>query len=548
MMDFMKLKYKAKTIPKSLGELQDILLKNRGIEDKDSFFTVTSPFELSLSEVELDREQLDGVLLRLKKAKENNEYIVIFGDYDADGISASAILWQALFKLGFNVKPFIPHRTKHGYGVSIKAIKEVIEDKKPDLVITVDNGIVAHEPIKYLRDLGIDVVVTDHHHPEKKDDNLIYPPANYIFHSTKLCGATVAWMLVRELDQEMARQSLDLCALATVADQVPLVGANRSFVIAGIEAIKTTQRLGLKKLLEKTVKDIDGINTDTIGYIIAPRINAVGRLGEGVVALRLLCTESNSQATRLVDEVIKVNEQRKTLTYELLKQAEETVMEQKDENIIITASEEYHEGILGLIAGSLLQKYAKPVIAIKLAKKEAKASVRSVAGINIVEFLRQIKDDFLTIGGHPLAGGFSFEVVKFAEVKHKLFALAQEQFSEDLLVKELAVECVLPLSLINEEVVEMIESFKPFGQQNPKPIFEVRNVSIQEVSSMGKNGEHLRIMVGNKDHYLKAIGWRMGKLSKQLELDDKVTVVGTLGFNVWNNRKSIQMILEEIIN
>jgi len=542
----MKLKYRSDDIPKSLGELEDILLKNRGIKDKASFLKLVNPMDISLSDVDLDEEQLKGVLARLQKAKDDNEYIVIFGDYDADGISASAILWQALFKLGFNVKPFIPHRTKHGYGVSVKAIDEIVKDKKPDLVITVDNGIVAHEPIKYLKNLGIDVIITDHHQPEQEEGKNIYPSADYVFHSTKLCGATVAWMLVRELDKEMAEESLDLCALATVADQVPLVGASRSFVKFGIEAMKKTSRVGLRVLLEKIVKDIDGLNTDTIGYIIAPRINAVGRLSEGVVALRLLCTTSRSQASRLVEEVIQTNEKRKSLTYELVKQAENLVQEQLDENIIIVASKEYHEGILGLIAGSLLQKYAKPVIAIKIDDEIGKASVRSVQGVNIVEFLRKIKDDLLTVGGHPLAGGFSFEIEKLEEIKKKLFAMAKEDFAEELLVKEVAVECVLPASLISEEAIELIESLKPFGQQNPKPVFEIRNVEIQDISSMGKNGDHLRAMLGSKDHSLKTIGWRMGKLANEYEIDDKVSVVGSLGFNVWNGRRSIQMILEDI--
>jgi len=556
----MKWNLKLDKIPTDLISLKKIILKNRGIiSNQDDFFNPKDPMDITFKEVGIDEKQLKLIIQRIKKAKKDKQYIVIFGDYDADGISATAILWEALYSMGCDVKPFIPSRKKHGYGVSIKAIDHIISSRKPDLIITVDNGIVAHEPISYLKNKNIDVIITDHHQPETKKGKVIFPNADFILHSNKLCGATVAWMLAREINalsttnKNLSKDSLDLCGIATIADQVSLLESNRSFAKAGLEAIKKTNRIGLKLLLKETVKDLESFNSDSVGFVIAPRINAMGRLEEGIIALRFLCTKSKRQAQDLLEILLETNERRKNLTYELLIFAEKQIEAIQNENILITYSENYHEGILGLIAGSILEKHNKPAIAISIDGELGKASVRSIPGLNIVDLLRKIREDLLEVGGHPMAAGFSFQVSKLEIIKSKLFKLAKETIVESQLIKTIEAECVLPLKLIDVELIKLIETFEPFGQDNRKPLFEVRDLEILEISAMGKEGAHLRLKLGAiKDKEVqssiifKAVGWRMGSLINDFTLRDKISVIGSLEFNVWRDKKLIQMILKDI--
>ncbi len=556
----MKWSLKSNKTPKNIKELKKIIFDNRKIEENEkTFFNPTHPLKITLEEVGIDETQLKLILKRIKKAQKNKEYIVIFGDYDADGVCATAILWQTLFKMGCDVKPFIPHRKKHGYGVSIKAIDAIVAERKPDLIITVDNGIVAHEPVDYLKNLGVDIIITDHHQPENESGKDVFPKADFILHSAKLCGATVSWMLAREINasedmENLSSDSLDLCGIATIADQVKLYGANRSFAKFGIEAVKKTKRIGLKLLIDKTIKDIDSIDSDTVGFAIAPRINAMGRMSDGIIALRFLCTKSKKQAEELVSVLIETNDDRKSLTYELLNHAEKQIEAIREEHILITHSDHYHEGILGLIAGAILERHSKPAIAISIGKNFAKASVRSVPGVNIVEFLREIRDDLLEVGGHPMAAGFGFEPSKLEKIKARLFKLARETISKDKLIKQIKSECVLPFELLEEDTVELIQSFEPFGQGNRRPLFEIKDIAVKEISSMGKDGFHLRMLLNNSSEAesnqqqktIKAIGWRMGNFKNEFNQGDKVSVVGSLEFNVWNGKKSLQMILKDI--
>lgn len=550
---------KSKTVPKNIAELKKILVENRDIDsNQKDFFNPQHPMDLKFSDVNIDKDQVKSVVKRIKQAKKNKEYILIFGDYDADGISATAILWQTLYEMGCDVKPFIPNRKEHGYGVSSKAIDEIISDRKPDLLITVDNGIVAHKPISYLKNQAIDVIVTDHHQPEMEMGKPVFPNADYVIHSSRLCGATVAWMLARELNassksgKEFSESLLDLCGIATIADQVKLIGPNRSFAKFGLKAIQETTRVGLRLLIKKIVRDPKSITSDTVGYILAPRINAVGRMADGIVALRFLCTKNKTQAKNLADVLIEINDNRKNLTYELLSHAEDQTKDSKDESIIIAHSDHYHEGILGLIAGAMQERHHKPAIAISLENGLARASARSIPGVNIVNMLREIRDELVEVGGHPMAAGFGFKVENLDSIKKRLFALAKETISETDLIKKIEPECVLPYKLVSDELIDAIDDFRPFGQGNHQPIFEIDSLNVLEVSTVGNQSAHLRLSLSvsidkknNLPISIKAIGWRMGRRSGNIKPGDKISVIGKIEHNVWNGNKSIQMVLDD---
>lgn len=556
----MKWEKKTTKIPKDIVQLQEIIFKNRGIPEDSAteFLNPIQPEKLQIKSLGFNEPEFKKGLKLIKKTLQNDEKIVIFGDYDVDGICASAILWQVLFKLykeenpeGINHPvPFIPHREKHGYGISQLAIDEIIESHAPKLIITVDNGIVAHDPIAYARKKGIEVIVTDHHMPEVIDKKPVYPVASHCIHTTQLCGATVAWMITRELDFDLAKRLLDLAGIATIADQVPLLGANRSFARYGIAELQKSTNIGLLELFKSAGINQKEISEGTIGFVIAPRINAMGRLEHGLDALRLLCTQNKKQASDLAGLLTQTNFSRQDITKQMLDEAQLQVVEHSEQNIIIVFSDTFHEGILGLIAGGLVEKYNKPAIAISVGSELAKASARSIFGVNIVEILRMIQDDLVSVGGHPMAAGFSFLPDKLEMIREKLFTMAQKVVAESQLEKMIAIECEIPVELISIATIESLAVFSPYGMRNPQPVFEVANLKVQEVKNIGKNSEHIKLKVvdaKNPDAIsFDCLGWRMSEYLQSTKTGDIISLAGTLDINEWRDKKYPQVILKDL--
>lgn len=540
------------TIPTSPAELQTILLTNRGLTEAVPFFQPPHPLELSLEEVGIDSAQLQHALHLLDVAHREQQDILIFGDYDADGVCSTATLWLTLHSLGYNIRPFIPHREKHGYGLSQRALDDIWQERQPDMIITVDNGIVAHQPVAFLKKAGVTVIITDHHQPE---DQL--PGADAIVHTTRLCGTTVAWMLAREVlraadkPDAVAVGLLDLAGIATVADQVPLQGPNRSFAQAGLKELRQTKRVGLQVLLEKAgIKSADA-TTSSIHFGIAPRLNAMGRLKHGLDALRLLCTGVKAKAEELVEILAETNTRRQELTAELLIHARSQSAQWDNEHLIIVHSPEYHEGVIGLVAGKLMEEFAKPAIALAVNGTTAKASARSVPGVNIVELIRQVRHDLLEVGGHPMAAGFSVEVAKLDQVISQLNTLAKAQIAPELLQPSLEVECLIPPTLVTLPTIDMLKEFEPFGQGNPEPVLGLENLKVVDVMTMGRERNHLKVVLNtNVGEWavppLYALGWGMGALADKLHIGQEVKVAGCLEVNEWKGKKQVQLRLKSI--
>lgn len=556
--------------PTKLADTRSILLKNRKIAKRDEkeFFHPIHPLEISLESVGIDVSQMKKAVQRIDVARREKHDVVVFGDYDADGVSATAILWETLYEMGVKARPFIPNREKHGYGISHRSLDDLLAERKPDLIITVDNGIVAHEAFQRLRDEGVDTILTDHHVPEQKlKDSRIadtrsktqdissgefeYPPADIIIHSTKLCGATVAWMFARELNKEKASTLLDLCGIATIADQMILQGANRSFATFGIRSLRTSERIGIQNLCQIAGVEQNEITTRTINFALAPRINAMGRLGSALDALRALCTKDQQKSFDLMQKLQQTNSERQTLTWEMVEEAESQAEAWQDEHIIIVASEKYHDGVIGLIAGKLMEKFYKPAIAISIGEKFAKASARSVEGVNIVELIRKVRKDLLEVGGHPMAAGFGLLPEKVEQVKRKLLNLAKSEIDTALLQQSLTVECVLPISLVNVGLLEMLDTFDPFGNGNPEPMFGLREVTIKSCYAVGKEKKHLKLVISyqllDTSYELDGIGFGLGELEKSLKQGDVVDIAGTLSINEWNGKKSVQMVVKDVV-
>lgn len=530
-------------VPKSTDELIEILLKNRKVVNQKLFFSPPNPLDISTEELGLDIEMIKLAKDRILTAIDKKQSILVFGDYDADGVSATAILWQTLYDLGANVTPFIPHREKHGYGLTTAALDEIYKKDLPDLLITVDTGIVANQAVDELQAKGIDVIITDHHQPDKQ-----LPASLAVVHSTKICGAAVAWSLVRELSEEAARNNLDLVALATVTDLMPLRGVNRAFVFHGLKEINQDKRIGLtalKKVAGLLNKEITAMH---LGFVIGPRINAMGRLSTAMDALRLMCTTNKKRAIELASVVDNTNGDRQQLTNDLYQLAREQVASQKEQNLLIVHADDFHEGIIGLIAGRLTERYAKPSIVISTKGDTAKASARSVPGVNITEIIRTARDLLLEFGGHPMAAGFGFEQANLTALINHLTDYARENIDPDLLQKTLNVDCLLPLDLANVSLIEEVADFAPFGQGNDEPIFAFQDIRVTEIRKLGSQQEHLKLVVtdaGDK-HDLTVLAWRRADLVDKIKIGSLINLAGVLEINEWQKKKTPQLILKDL--
>lgn len=547
---------KKKDTTVTIESIVKILLENRGLTNKKHIEDFLNPqlSAITPDTVGINAKQLQKALERIQKAIETKENIVVFGDYDVDGITGTAILWESLYALGAKVIPYIPHRVDEGYGLSITGIENVIrtasESEKPNLIITVDNGIVANEAVDFANAHGIDVIITDHHTLGKE-----LPKALAIVHTTQLCGAGVAYMLSQEISPSPTSDHLALVALATVADLVPLQGANRTLLIAGLKLLRQTKRPGILALCDEAQISPEMIDVYTIGHVIGPRLNAMGRMESAMDSLRLLCTKDRLKAKVYADKLGSTNKERQVLTQTLSDHAKGLVRDgEAVRNILIIANDSYEEGIIGLIAGKLVEEFYRPAIVIAKGEKISKASARSVSGFNIIEFIRSASHLLINAGGHPMAAGFTIETEKIQMLQEYLEATAQEQITDGLLQKVLKIDCEIPLEMVSFGLYESVQTLAPFGMGNFEPVFTSR-VLVKEVKTVGQEGRHLKLVVEpivisispftRNDSY-SAIAFTMGELKSKLKPGDTINIAYTIDENIWNGKKQLQLKIKDI--
>lgn len=471
-----------------LSEIRQALLDRLPEEFRQDFHTITPPAELTAEQHGIAPDSLSLAAKRIQRAIEKQESVVIFGDYDCDGVTATAILWETLRHLGLTARPFLPHREKNGYGLSIKTLEEVFAQGKPDLLITVDNGIVAHESFAWLKDQDVFTLLTDHHQPTET-----LPPADIIVHSTKLCGATVSWMLAHALAPDFAERELDLAVLGTFSDQVPLFGANRSFAVTGLRALQETERPSLLALAQAAGLNLRQATPHTIHYGLAPRINAMGRLYHALDALRALVSQNPKRIAELAQQLQSVNEERQGVTVEAYKALTPLLAAQDNEPIFIAAGE-FHEGIIGLLASKVVEATGKPAILLSTLGDVVKASCRSVEPLDITAFLRSLPEpNFLSLGGHALAAGFSLSPETYLSDIEHIRAAAQRQLETKIFQSSQEIIAPLAASLLVPEAAQEIALFGPFGSHHEEPRWLLRNVRVQKTTPLGKNGAHKRI-------------------------------------------------------
>lgn len=509
------------------------LLLSRGLVselDKERFFNP----KIENFKKDLEIPGIEKSVKRIQKAISEEELIVVFGDYDVDGISASAILYKALTSIGAKVLPYIPHREKEGYGLS-KLGLEFARDAGAGLVITVDNGIVAFNEAEFAKSLGFDLIITDHHTLGVKK-----PEAFSIVHSTKMCGAAVAWCLIRGMIKEnLVQELLEFVAVATIADMMPLLGVNRAFVVAGLKELNKTKNLGFNALLSESKIEKGSIKSFEVGHIIAPRINAIGRLEHAIDALRLLCTGDPVKAKRLARLLHETNIKRQDLTAKAYDEAKLMAEKNTGKKIQVLFSEDWHPGIIGLIAARITEQYYMPSIAISVMGEVAKGSARSIDGINITQVLRLCSDFLIDVGGHSGAAGFSVNTKAIANFKKKI----EEEMEKTEVVPEkfLNIEMELPFSKINKSLVKKIEEFEPFGLENPKPVFAGLNMKLSDIRTVG-SGKHLKF----KAEGIDAIAFNMGELEDFLQSGQTANVAFTLELNRFNGAENLQLMVKDI--
>jgi len=553
--------YRKKLIDKKdfdTDSIIDILLKERNITDKKLFLHPPRPENLTLSDFGYAKEWKKTAKL-LKKIYQDKSMVVVYSDYDADGVTGAATLWESLHLLGFNAMPYVPDRKKEGYGFSIKGIDAVKKQYNPALIISVDHGITAREKITYAKSIGIPVVVTDHHlKPEKLPDDAVS-----IFHIPVLSGSGVAYYFAKEvfnefksalpetkrdhLTQHFKNEYPILAAIGTVADLVALVGPSRNLVYHGLESAIHTKRRGLLEIMSQAGITGKKITPYEVGFIIAPRINAVGRLRNAIDALRLLCTTNSKRAAELAGEMGSMNKSRQDM---VKKSVEEALLHikasagqaKKIPKIITLVSDTWHEGVIGLIASKIAQEYYRPTIVMTKSDGFLKGSARSVGTFHLTNFLRKLKEHLVDVGGHQGAAGFTIEKAKLKPFLKAVEKASKTEVTDAHLEKKIVADLKIPLSSVTRSLALAIETLQPFGVGNTQPTF-LSEVELVDAKLMGKTNNHLKMFVkepNSESPPLELIAFSQGERFKELSTGMKLTVVYSLEINRWGGNEKLQ--------
>jgi len=514
---------------------------------------------------------MDKTVKRIANEIENKNPIGVFGDYDVDGATSAALLKLFLQYFGIEVHIHIPDRFLEGYGPNISALNSLVS-KGSNLIITVDCGINSHEPLKELNKTDIDCIIIDHHTP---DDDL--PPAFSIvnpkrkengieYHYLSAVGVTFIMIvgLTRELRQrgifEKIKEPnlfrfLDLVALGTVCDVVPLKGLNRCFVKAGLNIISQRKNLGINALCD--ISDLNKIpDEETLGYKLGPKINAAGRIGSSDIGVSLLISKDISKANELASKLYQLNEKRKKLTNNSTLEAIGMVESEKNKigklpDFLFLVGENWNEGIIGILAGKIKEKYNRPCCVISLGQNHSKGSARSIANIPIGEYFLEALDKKLLVkgGGHDLAAGLTIENNKIQMFKDFLISKVEHAFQENELVSEISVTSELSISALNSDLMEWIKKLGPWGQGNPIPKFLIKDVIIKKLVFFGKEKQHLLVKVSDNSGEIdcKIFNINETAFSSVLEKNKSLHLLGNLVSNEWNNKNKVEFNLIDIM-
>ena len=480
---------------------------------------------------------------RINEAIENEEKILVYGDYDADGITSTVLLVETLISMGANVSSYIPNRFEEGYGPNKEAFTKII-DSGITLIITVDNGIAGVEEVDLANELGCDVIVTDHHKIQDTIPNAYaiihpeHPEGNYPF--KKLAGVGVAFKLAHALLEIFPDFLLDLVAIGTIADMVSITDENRIFVKQGLELINEDPRIGLKMLLELSGIDTK-IDEQTVGFYIAPKLNSIGRMDSAKLGLTFLMAEEPVTARALAEQIEQYNIQRKQVTEDIVKDVISKIenSEKKQKNVIMVSGE-YHEGVLGIVASNIVEKYQKPVFIMNEKEGVLKGSARSIFDFNIYIAMNKISDLFLAFGGHTLAAGFSFEKSNFEKIEEFLDKEFEEFKQNNDLKANKNIDIVTSLEDISYQFLNSLDALKPYGMDFEKPTVLIENAMVLNKAYFGSEKQYLRLTIADEVGNLDCITFKDSVTFDKVEKNDIIDLLCNIDKNNFNGRTKLQ--------
>ena len=537
----------------NINKLLATILSNRGIIEEKQIKKFLDPKRTDFYNPFL-MPDMESAVNRILKAIENNEKIIIYGDYDVDGITSVTVLKSFFQDRGIHVDEYIPNRLNEGYGLNKTAI-EKISKQKYTLMITVDCGISAIEEIDYANQLGIETIVTDHHEPgnelpkalavvdAKRKDNK-YPCRN-------LAGVGVVFKLIQalsiklNLDEKEYLKYLDIVCVGTISDIVPLEDENRVIVKLGLKLVSQTRNLGLREILK--LSGYQQIDSTTISFGVAPRINACGRMGHQEDALKLFTTKDINEVIKLAEKLNEYNKERQDIEKNIYNEAIEII--DKDDldkkNTIVVMGKNWHHGVIGIVSSKITELYFKPSILLCEEDDYGKGSGRSIPGFDLYKALTECKDTIDKFGGHSMAVGINVKKEQFNEFRNKLEEIAKEQHIEEI-VPILNIDAQVELDEINKDMVNSLKELEPYGEGNKMPIFAFKNLRIDSIRALSE-GKHLKLTLKDKKNIVNAIGFNLGYLSSEYKIGDKIDVVGNLEINSFNGVDNLQINIKDIM-
>ena len=560
--------------PAAEGGLFERILRARGLEDPDEIRRFCEPKLTDLYEPEL-LPNIEAASDRLVQAVRQDQSIVVYGDYDVDGIAGCAILYHVIKAVAPDVRleTYVPHRLEEGYGLNTEALRQ-LRDQGAQLVISVDCGITALEPAAAARAIGLDLIVTDHHLPKSGEP---LPSALAIVHPRlggsrypfgELCGAGVAWKFAwkfattwcgsRRVGKNVQKVLLDMlpmAALGTIADVVPLVDENRTIASFGLRWIKQTPLVGLKALIEAAGLTGEDIDSEKVGFVLAPRLNACGRMGHAAEAVRLLTDAPPDEAGEIARRLTRLNRQRqdieRRITDQATRRAEDAGMTADDCRAIVLADESWHAGVVGIVCSRLVERYGRPVVLLQQQGDVCRGSARSIDGYSIHAGLTAASQHLTSFGGHEAAAGLTLPSAGVEAFTAALVEHANAHISVEQLTPTLSIDCDAGLQELDLSTVRRIRTLSPFGQANPTPTVRITNATVAEPpKQIGANGRHLTLRLqvddGARRRSLRTVwfgaGSRAGDLASGMQLDAVIEPK----INAWNGRESVEGIVRDV--
>lgn len=526
------------------------VLINRGICDADAAQRFLQAGTDVIGDPWLMKD-MDRAVERVKSAIAGQEKIVVYGDYDVDGITATALMYRVLSRLGAMVEYYIPERQTEGYGLNDAAL-EALYQAGAKLIITVDCGISAVAEVTGMAD-RLDIIITDHHQPPES-----LPPAHSVINpkqqgcpypDKQLAGVGVAFKLCQALWQRLGpgddaiADYLDLVALGTIADIVPLTGENRVLVKQGLARLAATQVTGLKALVRASGLQPGNIDAGKVGFVLAPRLNAAGRLSHAAAGVELLVSSDPDRTAELAAELNNENSKRQAVEKELLAMAEKILAESDlaGQKVLVLAGEDWHPGVIGIVASRLVEKYYRPVVMISIRDGIGKGSCRSIPGFDIYQALSCCADLLTQFGGHRQAAGLSIDAAQIVSLRQRLNALAGEWLTEEDYQPVLAIDSELALAEIDSGFIEQLACLAPHGMGNPSPVFACDALAVTDMKPLGQEGRHFRLRVKQKAATGEVLAWNLSGMAEDLEVNDSIDLAFVPEFNEWQGRRSVQL-------